>query len=90
MKYLSVIKRPVITEKATRLQEQGKYVFLVDTGATKNEIRKAVKEFYKVDAVSIATIREKPVRKRFRNKITMKAGGKKAIVTLKEGQKIEI
>ena len=84
-----LIKRRVITEKATMLQEQGKYVFIVDPKATKNEIKKAVKEIYKVDPVSVTTIRQKPRRTRYRGRPSYKRQDKKAIVTLKEGQKIE-
>jgi large subunit ribosomal protein L23 len=85
-----VIKRPVVTEKATFLQEGGKYVFIVRPDATKNEIKKAVKDTYKVDVVAVATIRQKPRRRRYRGRTTYKQQDKKAIVTLKKGQKIEV
>ena len=87
---LSLIKRAVVTEKSGMLRDLRKYVFLVDAGATKNEIKKAIKALYKVDPVSITTLNERPTKKRFRTKITMKRGDKKAIVTLKEGQKIDV
>ena len=83
------LKRLIITEKATMLQEKGKYVFLVDRAATKNEIKKAVKARYKVDPVSVATIMQKPRRTRYRGRPSYKLQDKKAIVTLKAGQKIE-
>lgn len=89
MPSLPLIKRRIITEKATLLAEQGKYVFLVQRNATKNEIKKAVKEIYKVDATTVATIRQQPRRTRYRGKESLKQQDKKAIVTLKEGQKID-
>lgn len=84
------IKKMIVTEKSGLLQDLGKYVFSVDRDATKSEIRQALKTAYKVDAVAVNTISEKPSRRRFRNRITFKQGGKKAIVTLKAGQKIDI
>lgn len=89
MASLPLIKRQVITEKATFLAEQGKYVFFVRPDATKNEIKKAIKNIYKVDAVAVATINQQPRRRRYRGKETLKRQDKKAIVTLKEGQKID-
>ncbi|OGY98685.1 MAG: 50S ribosomal protein L23 [Candidatus Liptonbacteria bacterium RIFCSPHIGHO2_01_FULL_57_28] len=89
MAAIPLIKRRIITEKATLLAGLGKYVFLVKDSATKSEIKKAVKELYKVDATAVTTIRQKPRRTRYRGRVTMKQQDKKAIVTLKEGQKIE-
>lgn len=89
MPSLPLIKHRVITEKATLLAEQGKYVFLVQRNATKNEIKKAIKDLYKVDAVSVTTIRQQPRRTRYRGKESFKQQDKKAIITLKEGQKID-
>ena len=89
MNALPLIKRRLITEKASLLAEMRKYVFLVKPSATKNEIKKAVKELYKVDAVAVMTLRQKPRRTRYRGKVTFKQQDKKAIVTLKEGQKID-
>lgn len=89
MSSLPLIKRPLITEKASLLAEMRKYVFLVQPDATKNEIKKAIKDMYKVDAISVTTIRQQPRRTRYRGKISFKKQDKKAIVTLKEGQKID-
>ena len=85
----ALIKKMIVTEKATMLAEQGKYVFLVADRATKNEIRKAVAEMYKVDPIAVTTIRQKPRRTRYRGRPSYKRQDKKAVVTLKEGQKIE-
>ena len=84
------LKKIVITEKATALQSMSKYVFMVEPTATKNEIKKAVHEKYSVDAVSVQTLRRKPRTVRFKNTKSKKDGYKKAIVTLKPGQTIDI
>lgn len=86
-----LIKKPWVTEKATRLAEQRQYVFLVAAGATKPEIKKAVKELYKVDAIAVNVVNRRAKQKRFRGTLHATGGSeRKAIVTLKEGQKIDI
>ncbi|HUX36133.1 MAG TPA: 50S ribosomal protein L23 [Candidatus Paceibacterota bacterium] len=90
MKNIFIIKRPHITEKATDLSNIGKYVFMVEPSATKNEVKKAVKKIYGVDVVKIQTITRQARKKSARNRRGAKASYKKAIVGLKEGQKIEI
>lgn len=86
-----IIKKPWVTEKAARLNEQGQYVFLVAGTATKPEIKKAIKELYKVDAISVNVVNRPAKRKRFRGVMRSSGDGeRKAIVTLKEGQKIDI
>ncbi len=85
----AIIQKIHVTEKTSRLQEQGQYVILVDPAATKNEIKKALKADYKVDVVKITTLRMQAVRRRYRGKLSLKQSPKKAMVTLKEGQKIE-
>ena len=84
-----LIKKPMTTDKSTRMSDAGKYLFMVKSGATKPEIKKAVKAMYKVDpvAVNIANIPGK--NKRFRNITGKHSGYKKAFVTLKSGQKID-
>jgi len=90
MKDLSVIKQPWITEKATALSSRGQYVFMVQPAATKNEIKKAIKEFYKVDAVRVNIVNLPRKTKRFRGVAYEKSGPKKAVVTLKPGQTIDL
>jgi large subunit ribosomal protein L23 len=85
-----LIKNPIITEKSSRLAELGKYVFLVQDKATKNEVKKAVENIYKVKVVGVQTINTRPKPRRFGRFVGMRSGYRKAIVTLKEGQKIEI
>ena len=85
-----IIKRPFITERSTELGKIGKYVFLVQDFATKPEVKKAVKAIYKVDAVSVNIINKPAKKKRMGSLKGSQRGYKKAIVTLKKGQKIEI
>ena len=87
---INVIKKPWVTERATALAAIGQYVFLVDDKATKNEIKKAVKALYQVDAVSVNTVNRPAKMKRFGARKTLTGNYRKAIVTLKKGQKIEI
>ena len=86
-----LIKKPWVTEKSTALALIGKYVFIVKQKATKQEVEKAVKEIYKVDAVAVNIVNRPPKQKRFGANIKgSQEGYRKAIVTLKEGQKIDI
>jgi len=87
----NILKSPCITEKAVNMSAQGNfYVFHVSTDANKVEIKKAVEEKYKVNVLDIRTINI-PRKKLVRGKTTgFKSGYKKAIVKVKEGQKIEV
>jgi len=89
MKKGDVIIHPIVTEKSTEMQERGQYCFKVDKRANKREIMQKVKEIFTVDPVSCNIINIRGKRKRERYKIGYTASWKKAIVTLKEGQKIE-
>lgn len=84
-----LIKNPIITEKATAMSSMGKYMFLVDDAANKPEVKKAIETIYKinVEKVQIINTLPKPLSGRFPG---MKSGYKKAIVTLKEGQKLDV
>ncbi|MGC8976072.1 MAG: 50S ribosomal protein L23 [Candidatus Ratteibacteria bacterium] len=86
-----IIKFPVITEKTTNLQNENKYVFCVDKKANKNQIKKAIEEIYKVNVEKVFVLNVKPKKKRYRFFIEgYKSGYKKAIVQVKEGEKIAI
>lgn len=85
-----LIKKPLITEKATDLSASGKYVFIVGLSATKKEVAKALKEIYRVDAVKVNIVNLPGKTRRFRGLKSKKSGVKKAVVTLKEGQKIDV
>jgi large subunit ribosomal protein L23 len=85
-----ILVRPIITEKSVSGAENRKYVFEVHNDANKIEIEKSVHEYYKVDPTQVNIVKVKGKEKRFkgRNKGTTK-NWKKAIVTVKKGQKIE-
>ena len=88
--YLDTIISPNITEKSTSLSEYNKIVFKVHKNASKNSIKKSIEKIFKVNVVKINTINLKGVTKIIRNKKTFKSGYKKAIITLKKGQSIDL
>jgi large subunit ribosomal protein L23 len=85
-----VIQAPLITEKATVLSEQNKVVFRVAMDANKEEIADAVEALFKVQVLKVNTIVQKGKTKRFRGRPGRRMDIKKAIVTLREGQSIDI
>ncbi len=85
-----VVRRPVITEKATMITEHNQVTFLVATDATKPEIKAAVERLFKVKVMAVNTLRQKGKIKRFRGHLGQRAETKKAIVTLAEGQTIDV
>ena len=89
-KHYDTILAPVITEKATVLSEQNKVVFRVAKEATKDEIADAVEALFKVQVVKVNTINTLGKIKRFRGVLGKRNDMKKAIVTLAEGQSIDI
>ena len=88
--YLDSIISPNITEKATSLSEFNKVVFKVHKGAIKDLIKKNIEKIFKVNVVKINTINLKGKSKMVKNRMTYKSGYKKAIVTLKKGQSIDL
>ena len=88
--YLDSIISPNITEKSTSMSEFDKVVFKVNKKANKNSIKKSIEKIFKVNVISINTINIKGRTKLVRNKRTFKSGYKKAIVTLKKGQSIDL
>ncbi len=84
------ILAPVITEKATLVAEENKIIFRVPLTATKVEIRQAVENLFKVDVTKVNTILMKGKTKRFRGIVGRRPDWKKAIVTLKDGQSVDV
>lgn len=84
-----LIKKIGITEKAATLEKDGKYMFIVKLNAAKPEIKKAIEELYGVKVADVNTIRSYSKAKRMGNKIGKKPLYKKAVVTLKKGEKID-
>ena len=85
-----LIKNPLLTEKATEMTAWNKYSFAVKKEANASEIKKAIKQIYKVDAVKVNIVNVKPKKRRLGRTVGTKPGYKKAIVTVKDGQKIDI
>lgn len=89
-RHYDTILSPVITEKATLLADHNKVVFRVAMQATKEDIASAVEQLFKVKVVKVNTLIQKGKAKRFRGHAGRRSDIKKAIVTLEEGQSIDI
>jgi large subunit ribosomal protein L23 len=88
--HYGVVTAPIITEKTTILSEQNKVVFRVPLTATKPQIKEAVESLFKVNVVSVNTLVQKGKTKMFRGRAGRRSDVKKAIVTLKDGQSIDV
>jgi large subunit ribosomal protein L23 len=88
--HYDTITSPIITEKSTLLSEFNKVVFRVPLTATKPQIKEAVESLFKVNVVSVNTMVSKGKTKFFRGLPGKRSDVKKAIVTLKEGQSIDV
>ena len=88
--FIDSIRQPIITEKATILSEQNKTVFKVHSGANKTSIKKNIEKILKVTVVKVNIIIQKRKKKIKQGKLSIKPGCKKAIVTLKKGQSIDL
>ena len=88
--YIDSIKHPIITEKATILSEQNKTVFRVHKKANKSIIKKNIEKIFKVKVIKINTIKRKSKQKMVRGRLAIKKGFKKAVITLKKGQTIDL
>ena len=86
----NIIRNPVVTEKATILSERGQFVFRVAIDAKKPEIRAAVEGLFGVKVTAVNTLISKGKTKRFRGIMGRRVDIKKAIVTLAEGQSIDV
>ena len=85
----TIIRYPLATEKGTYLGSQNKYLFCVDKRTNKIEIKKAIEEIYKVKVIDVNSLKMRGKKKRVRQQLGKTADWKKAVVTLKEGEKIE-
>ena len=88
--YIDSIRNPIMTEKATILSEQNKSVFKVHVKANKTLIKKNIEKLFKVNVVKVNIINQKTKIKMKQGKKSLKSGYKKAIVTLKKGQSIDL
>lgn len=89
-KYLEIIKAPIITEKAEALKEKGQYCFRVSEKANKIEIKEAIEKLFDVHVKKINTLNIKTKKRRVGRYYGMTNRGKKAIVTLAEGETIDL
>jgi large subunit ribosomal protein L23 len=89
-RHYDTILSPVITEKATMLSEHTMVLYRVAGDATKPQIAEAIENLFKVNVVKVNTINVKGKTKRFRGRVGRRSDVKKAIVTLAEGQSIDI
>lgn len=90
MNLTDVLKNPVVTEKSTLLQEQGKYVFKVDLKASKRDIKRAVEAAFDVEVKSVNTLRTHGKVKTYGKSRTKQPDTKKAIITLASGDSIQL
>ena len=85
-----IVRSPVITEKSTMGSEHNQVTFRVPLAANKREVKAAIEGLFKVKVTAVNTIRVKGKTKRFRGQPGRRSDFKKAIVTLAEGQKIDV
>ena len=84
------ILSPIVTEKSTSLSEQNKIVFKVPSKSNKSILKKNIEKIFKVNVVKVNIINKQPRKKVTRGKKVKIKGYKKAIVTLKKGQSIDL
>ncbi len=89
MNLYQILRRPLITEKNTVLQAQGKYAFEVTGGANKPQVKQAVEKAFKVKVTAVNVMTVPGKTRRVGRRVVQTASWKKAIVTLKPGDKIE-
>jgi large subunit ribosomal protein L23 len=85
-----IIKKVLITEKANRLRETNSYQFQVAKAANKHQIKEAVEKLFRVEVTQVKTANMKRKPRRLGRSFGYKSGYKKATVTIKSGQKIEV
>ena len=85
-----IIVRPLITEKTMKLVEEGKYTFEVKQGANKVEVKKAVEELFKVEVTAVNMMNTLRKKRRVGKYEGLRPAVQKAIVTLAEGQKLDV
>jgi large subunit ribosomal protein L23 len=90
MHLYEVLRRPLVTEKNAALQVQGKYAFEVAGEANKEQVKQAVEKAFNVTVTKVNVITMPGKRRRMRGRFVMSPSWKKAVVTVKPGEKIEI
>ena len=90
MNYEDILIKPVLSEEATKLREQDKYVFIVASDATKIQIKEAVRRLFNVKVVDCTTVNVNGKMKRVRYRAGRTSSWKKAIVKLAPGESIKV
>jgi len=85
-----ILIKPVVSEKSYALLDENKYTFIVAPGSNKTQIKQAVESVFEVKVTGVNTINRQGKRKRTRTGFGQRAGTKRAIVTLAEGDRIDI
>ena len=84
------ILSPIVTEKSTNLSELNKIVFKIPSNANKKNLKKNIEKLFKVNVIKVNTINQKSKLKMKQGRKSFKTGYKKAIITLKKGQSIDL
>ena len=90
MRLASVLRRPIVTEKSTLLADQGRYVFEVETSASKHDIARAVEWAFDVKVIKVNTLKVPGKVKRYGRRPSKQPDWKKAIVSLQAGDTIQL
>ena len=90
LRHYDVVRRPLITEKTTLISEHNQVAFVVDGEATKPEIKAAVEALFGVKVTGVNTLIQKGKTKKWKGRDYTRSDTKKAIVTLAEGQSIDV
>ena len=85
-----VLRRPLVTEKGTHLQEQNKYLFEVALNANKPQVKQAIEKAFNVRVKSVNLMKMSGKKKRYGRAYTKRPDWKKAVITLKEGDTIQV
>lgn len=88
--YYEVLRRPVITERSTALHESARYTFEVARDANKAQIKDAVERIFKVSVTAVNVLHVPPKSKRVGKRVVQTQPWKKAVVSLRSGQRIEM
>ncbi len=91
MDYYQIIKKPLTSEKSVDDRESANsYHFEVDKKVNKIQVKEAIEKLFEVSVISVRTLNRTGKRKKHRNKVFKASGWKKAIVTLKDGDRIDL
>lgn len=86
----TIVRHPIVTEKSMLGSENGQVTFRVDMSATKPQIKKAIEGLFGVKVKAVNTLIQKGKTKRFKGKLAFRSDMKKAMITLEDGQTIDV